>query len=81
MGKVPLCFMEREANELRRKRQPVAKSIVEVSCEHRFGVHLFCDGDILFYIYGAGYWKSISSVRQPNTRGSVLSAKLFMCDI
>ncbi|NXK50520.1 MLH3 protein, partial [Chauna torquata] len=30
--KVPLCFIEREANELRRKRQPVAKSIVEVSC-------------------------------------------------
>ncbi|XP_025056607.1 DNA mismatch repair protein Mlh3 isoform X3 [Alligator sinensis] len=29
VGKVPLCFMEREANELRRKRQPVAKSIVE----------------------------------------------------
>ncbi|NWS42265.1 MLH3 protein, partial [Probosciger aterrimus] len=27
--KVPLCFIEREANELRRKRQPVAKSIVE----------------------------------------------------
>lgn len=30
--KVPLCFIEREANELRRKRQPVTKSIVEVSC-------------------------------------------------
>ncbi|XP_067389249.1 DNA mismatch repair protein Mlh3 isoform X2 [Emydura macquarii macquarii] len=29
VGKVPLCFMEREANELRRKRQPVAKIIVE----------------------------------------------------
>uniref|UniRef100_A0A803YH46 MutL homolog 3 n=1 Tax=Meleagris gallopavo TaxID=9103 RepID=A0A803YH46_MELGA len=27
--KVPLCFTEREANELRRKRQPVNKSIVE----------------------------------------------------
>ncbi|NWX93174.1 MLH3 protein, partial [Nothoprocta ornata] len=31
VGKVPLCFIEREANELRRKRQPVAKSIVQVS--------------------------------------------------
>lgn len=29
--KVPLCFIEREANELRRKRQPVTESIVEVS--------------------------------------------------
>ncbi|XP_025976120.2 DNA mismatch repair protein Mlh3 isoform X3 [Dromaius novaehollandiae] len=29
VGKVPLCFIEREANELRRKRQPVAKSIVQ----------------------------------------------------
>ncbi|NXI61125.1 MLH3 protein, partial [Anseranas semipalmata] len=27
--KVPLCFVEREANELRRKRQPVAENIVE----------------------------------------------------
>ncbi|NXI49091.1 MLH3 protein, partial [Chloroceryle aenea] len=27
--KVPVCFMEREANELRRKRLPVTKSIVE----------------------------------------------------
>ncbi|KAM6275128.1 DNA mismatch repair protein Mlh3 isoform 1-T1 [Porphyrio hochstetteri] len=27
--KVPLCFVEREANELRRKRHPVTKSIVE----------------------------------------------------
>ncbi|XP_010008016.1 PREDICTED: DNA mismatch repair protein Mlh3 [Nestor notabilis] len=27
--KVPLCVIEREANELRRKRQPVTKSIVE----------------------------------------------------
>ncbi|XP_061853599.1 DNA mismatch repair protein Mlh3 isoform X1 [Colius striatus] len=27
--KVPQCFVEREANELRRKRQPVTKSIVE----------------------------------------------------
>ncbi|XP_064005872.1 DNA mismatch repair protein Mlh3 isoform X2 [Pogoniulus pusillus] len=27
--KVPQCFIEREANELRRKRQPVTKSIVE----------------------------------------------------
>ncbi|XP_037249837.1 DNA mismatch repair protein Mlh3 isoform X1 [Falco rusticolus] len=27
--KVPLCFIEREANELRRKRQPVTKNIVE----------------------------------------------------
>ncbi|KAM9238369.1 DNA mismatch repair protein Mlh3 isoform 2-T2 [Leptosomus discolor] len=27
--KVPLCFIEREANELRRKRQPVTRSIVE----------------------------------------------------
>ncbi|XP_027527598.1 DNA mismatch repair protein Mlh3 isoform X1 [Neopelma chrysocephalum] len=27
--KVPMCFMEREANELRRKRQPITKSIVE----------------------------------------------------
>ncbi|NXE48059.1 MLH3 protein, partial [Casuarius casuarius] len=30
VGKVPLCFIEREANELRRKRQPVAKSIVQL---------------------------------------------------
>ncbi|NXI30110.1 MLH3 protein, partial [Sterrhoptilus dennistouni] len=30
--KVPMCFIEREANELRRKRQPITKSIVEVSC-------------------------------------------------
>uniref|UniRef100_A0A8D0L9R5 MutL homolog 3 n=1 Tax=Sphenodon punctatus TaxID=8508 RepID=A0A8D0L9R5_SPHPU len=30
VGKVPLCFVEREANELRRGRQPVAKSIVEL---------------------------------------------------
>ncbi|KFV79226.1 DNA mismatch repair protein Mlh3, partial [Struthio camelus australis] len=29
VGKVPLCFIEREANEIRRKRQPVAKSIVQ----------------------------------------------------
>ncbi|NXY85226.1 MLH3 protein, partial [Alcedo cyanopectus] len=29
--KVPLCFLEREANELKRKRLPVTKSIVEVS--------------------------------------------------
>ncbi|NWS17886.1 MLH3 protein, partial [Pachyramphus minor] len=28
--KVPMCFMEREANELRRKRQPITKSIVEL---------------------------------------------------
>ncbi|NWR71292.1 MLH3 protein, partial [Centropus unirufus] len=28
--KVPLCFIEREANELRRKRQPVTKGIVEL---------------------------------------------------
>ncbi|NWV36310.1 MLH3 protein, partial [Grantiella picta] len=28
--KVPICFMEREANELRRKRQPITKSIVEL---------------------------------------------------
>ncbi|NWW02211.1 MLH3 protein, partial [Oreocharis arfaki] len=28
--KVPMCFVEREANELRRKRQPVTKSIVEL---------------------------------------------------
>ncbi|NXT58145.1 MLH3 protein, partial [Pluvianellus socialis] len=28
--KVPLCFIEREANELRRKRPPVTKSIVEL---------------------------------------------------
>ncbi|KAM6336030.1 DNA mismatch repair protein Mlh3 isoform 2-T3 [Podargus strigoides] len=28
--KVPLCFIEKEANELRRKRQPVSKSIVEL---------------------------------------------------
>ncbi|XP_071413916.1 DNA mismatch repair protein Mlh3 isoform X1 [Pithys albifrons albifrons] len=27
--KVPMCFMEREANELRRKRQPITKSIVK----------------------------------------------------
>ncbi|NWU18001.1 MLH3 protein, partial [Cephalopterus ornatus] len=27
--KVPMCFMEREANELRRKRQPITKCIVE----------------------------------------------------
>ncbi|XP_072786371.1 DNA mismatch repair protein Mlh3 isoform X3 [Taeniopygia guttata] len=27
--KVPMCFIEREANELRRKRQPITKSIVE----------------------------------------------------
>lgn len=30
VGKVPLCFVEREANELRRGRQTVAKSIVQV---------------------------------------------------
>ncbi|XP_004625024.1 DNA mismatch repair protein Mlh3 isoform X2 [Octodon degus] len=29
VGKVPLCFVEREANELRRGRSPVTKSIVE----------------------------------------------------
>ncbi|KAJ7345008.1 hypothetical protein JRQ81_000958 [Phrynocephalus forsythii] len=29
VGKVPLCFVEREANELRRGRQTVAKSIVK----------------------------------------------------
>ncbi|NWU93528.1 MLH3 protein, partial [Upupa epops] len=29
VNRVPLCFLEREANELRRKRQPVSKSIVE----------------------------------------------------
>ncbi|XP_077179366.1 DNA mismatch repair protein Mlh3 isoform X2 [Paroedura picta] len=29
VGKVPLCFVEREANELRRGRQSVAKSIVQ----------------------------------------------------
>ncbi|XP_022361017.1 DNA mismatch repair protein Mlh3 isoform X1 [Enhydra lutris kenyoni] len=29
VGKVPLCFVEREANELRRGRTPVTKSIVE----------------------------------------------------
>ncbi|XP_062973950.1 DNA mismatch repair protein Mlh3 isoform X4 [Elgaria multicarinata webbii] len=29
VGKVPLCFVEREANELRRGRQTVTKSIVE----------------------------------------------------
>ncbi|NXU91275.1 MLH3 protein, partial [Xiphorhynchus elegans] len=28
--KVPMCFMEREVNELRRKRQPITKSIVEL---------------------------------------------------
>ncbi|NXC57534.1 MLH3 protein, partial [Aleadryas rufinucha] len=28
--KVPMCFIEREANELRRKRQAIAKSIVEL---------------------------------------------------
>ncbi|NXV80605.1 MLH3 protein, partial [Atlantisia rogersi] len=28
--KVPLSFVEREANELRRKRHPVTKSIVEL---------------------------------------------------
>ncbi|NWH80203.1 MLH3 protein, partial [Piaya cayana] len=28
--KVPLCFIEREANELRRKREPVTKSFVEL---------------------------------------------------
>ncbi|NXH81955.1 MLH3 protein, partial [Edolisoma coerulescens] len=28
--KVPMCFMEREANELRRKRQPITKSIMEL---------------------------------------------------
>ncbi|NXU54949.1 MLH3 protein, partial [Turnix velox] len=28
--KVPLCFIEREANELRRKRQPVTESIVKL---------------------------------------------------
>ncbi|NXY20041.1 MLH3 protein, partial [Atrichornis clamosus] len=28
--KVPMCFIEREANELRRKRQPITKSIVEL---------------------------------------------------
>lgn len=30
VGKVPLCFIEREANELRRGRSTVTKSIVEV---------------------------------------------------
>ncbi|KAG8514261.1 DNA mismatch repair protein Mlh3 [Galemys pyrenaicus] len=30
VGKVPLCFVEREANELRRGRSTIAKSIVEV---------------------------------------------------
>ncbi|KAM5337322.1 LOW QUALITY PROTEIN: DNA mismatch repair protein Mlh3 [Glossophaga mutica] len=29
VGEVPLCFVEREANELRRGRSPVTKSIVE----------------------------------------------------
>uniref|UniRef100_A0A8C8WFE0 MutL homolog 3 n=1 Tax=Panthera leo TaxID=9689 RepID=A0A8C8WFE0_PANLE len=29
VGKVPLCFVQREANELRRGRSPVTKSIVE----------------------------------------------------
>lgn len=29
VGKVPLCFVEREANELRRGRAPVTKSIVK----------------------------------------------------
>ncbi|XP_027425344.1 DNA mismatch repair protein Mlh3 isoform X4 [Zalophus californianus] len=29
VGKVPLCFVEREANELRRGRSPVTQSIVE----------------------------------------------------
>ncbi|NXD21479.1 MLH3 protein, partial [Spelaeornis formosus] len=28
--KVPMCFIEREANELRRKRQPITKTIVEL---------------------------------------------------
>ncbi|NXU20384.1 MLH3 protein, partial [Pardalotus punctatus] len=28
--RVPMCFIEREANELRRKRQPITKSIVEL---------------------------------------------------
>ncbi|NWU63363.1 MLH3 protein, partial [Pterocles burchelli] len=28
--KVPLCFIEREATELRRRRQPVTRSIVEL---------------------------------------------------
>lgn len=30
VGKVPLCFVEREASELRRGRSTVTKSIVEV---------------------------------------------------
>lgn len=34
--KVPMCFIEREANELRRKRQPITKSIVEVSCGYEW---------------------------------------------
>lgn len=32
VGKVPLCFVEREAGELRRGRCTVTKSIVEVRC-------------------------------------------------
>ena len=32
VGKVPRCFVEREASELRRGRSPVTKSIVEVRC-------------------------------------------------
>lgn len=30
VGKVPLCFMEKESNELRRGRPSVIKTIVEV---------------------------------------------------
>lgn len=36
VGKVPLCFVEREASELRRGRAPVTKSIVEVRCSVRY---------------------------------------------
>ncbi|KAF0870827.1 MLH3 protein, partial [Crocuta crocuta] len=35
VGKVPLCFVQREANELRRGRSPVTKSIVENMCMHQ----------------------------------------------
>nr|XP_015206083.1 PREDICTED: DNA mismatch repair protein Mlh3-like [Lepisosteus oculatus] len=33
VGKVPVCFLEREANELRRGRQTVTRAIVEVRKE------------------------------------------------
>ena len=41
VGKVPLCFVEREAGELRRGRPTVTKSIVEVRyIFHVYRLHL-----------------------------------------